>query len=331
MADWDELTGLSSETAVPLNLEAPQSALRQLITPTEDRFVRNHFPLPQPVSDTVEILGAVGEPRRVSFAALQQLPSETLTVTTECAGNHRAAIEPPVPGEPWTGGALSTSQWTGVPLERLLALAGLKESVVEIAFHAADQGYARSLPLAKAMERETLVAWEMNGAPIPHRFGGPVRLIVPAWYGMASVKWLQRIEALETPFQGEFQTERYQYGPDKPVTTMRVKSMFLDPRDGAMLRRGRVRIRGLAWGGEGGVVQVDISTGGDWRPARILGPFLPHAWRRFEYDWDAKTAGAFTLRSRARDAAGNLQPDRAEWNPLGYGANPIEQLEVRVE
>ena len=330
MSERDELTEVSPELRAPLNEETPRHALRQLITPVESRFARSHFPVPEVVPEQLDIGGAVGEPMRISLGQLRQLPSVTLTVTTECAGNHRAVIEPKVAGEPWTGGAISTSQWTGVPLERLLAWTGVKEAAVDVSFHAADAGYARSLPLAKAMERDTLVAWEMNGAPIPRRYGGPIRLVVPAWYGMASVKWLIRIEVLERPFEGEFQTDKYQYAPGVPVTVMRVKSTFLDPQDGATLRKGKNRIRGLAWGGEGGVVQVEVAIGGQWQNARILGPLLPHAWRRFELDWDAKAAGSFTLRCRARDAAGNLQPEQAEWNPAGYGANPVERIQVRV-
>lgn len=315
----------------PRNAETPPAAFRSLITPNADRFIREHFPQPARVPEFLEIGGAVGHPVRASLAELQELPAITLTVTTECAGNSRTALEPRVGGEQWTGGALSTSQWTGVPLERLLAWAGLKESAAELVFHSADGGYVRSLPVAKARDADTLVAWELNGEPIPPRFGGPLRLIVPDWYGMASVKWLARIEVVEAPFEGYFQTTRYVYEPGRPVTTMRVKSRFLDPAPSSVLKRGRVRVRGLAWGGEGGVVQVDVAIGADdYRPARLLGPTLPHAWRRFELDWEAKTPGRFELRCRARDAAGNLQPEAPEWNQLGYGVNPIERLTVEI-
>jgi DMSO/TMAO reductase YedYZ molybdopterin-dependent catalytic subunit len=322
----------------PLNIESPPEAFRSFLTPAEQRFVRSHFPVP-PVEPERElrIEGAVARPLALSPAELRALPARTVTVTTECAGNHRATLRPPTPGEQWGGGALSTAQWTGAPLALVLEKASVLEAAVEAVFRGSDcgdagdgAGFARSLPRDRALDRDTLIAWEMNGGPIPHQHGGPVRLIVPGWYGMASVKWLERIELVEEPFAGRFQTESYVYAPGAPVTWTRVKSMILEP--GPSARSGRLVIRGLAWGGQGGIERVEVALGctdRDWRPARLVGPALPYAWRRFELDWDAKP-GTYVLRSRAFDATGATQPDEPERNELGYGANGLLQRSVIV-
>lgn len=322
-----------------LNAETPVGALEQFITPVEYRFVRNHFPAPQIAPDhPVFIGGAVAHPLQLSPDELRAMHATTATVTTECAGNSRNTLVPPVQGEQWGQGAVATSQWTGVPLRDLLQRAGLKETALEILFAGADRGaqpgeqFIRSLPLDKALDPETLVAWEMNGAPIPLEFGGPLRLIVPGWYGMASVKWLERIEALEWPYAGPFQSESYVYAAGAPVTLMRPKSLFTEPARASILRAGAVQLRGLAWAGRG-LARVEISIGSsdrDWRPARLLGPALPHAWRRFELVWNVSAKGRYALRCRATDLTGESQPDSPERNPLGYGANGVEQLAVTI-
>jgi DMSO/TMAO reductase YedYZ molybdopterin-dependent catalytic subunit len=168
----------------------------------------------------------------------------------------------------------------------------------------------------------------MNGEPIPARFGGPLRLVVPGWYGMASVKWLARIEAVERPFAGEFQTRKYVYAPDRPVTRLRVKSMFVEVEE--PVRAGvPVRLGGLAWGADG-VRSVDVEIGRERHRARLVGPALPHAWRRFELDWTPVMPGLYVLGCRATDGNGEMQPDEPEWNALGYGNNAVQRLEVIV-
>jgi DMSO/TMAO reductase YedYZ molybdopterin-dependent catalytic subunit len=210
----------------PPNIESPPEAFRSFLTPAEQRFVRCHFPVPPAEPDReLRVDGAVARPLGLSPAGLRRLSSRTLTVTTECAGNHRATLSPPTPGDQWRGGAISTAQWTGAPLAAILEEAGVLETAVEAVFHGSDHGdgesFVRSLPRDRALDRDTLIAWELNGAPIPHLHGGPVRLIVPGWYGMASVKWLARIELVEEPFTGTFQTASYIYAPGVPVSLMR--------------------------------------------------------------------------------------------------------------
>ena len=302
------------ETPEPPNAEAGEGAFAHLITPAQKRFVRCHFPVPEiGESHTLELAGLFAAPRRLSLFELKAMPSSILTVVTECAGNGRTSLVPPIGGEQWGSGAVSTAQWTGTPLSLLLE--GLSENAVELVFTGADGGaYQRSLPREAALDPSVLLAWEMNGAPIPPVFGGPLRLIVPGWYGMASVKWLARIEAVDQPFEGEFQTEKYVYAPGEPVARVRVKSMFTRVRPGLA--------QGLAWGGDG-VSRVEVCVDGRWREARLVGPLLPHAWRRFEIDLPED---ARVLRCRAIDVRGVAQPDEPEWNELGYGANGTQQF-----
>ena len=320
-----------ADTSEPLSTEAGEGAFTHLVTPSALRFVRNHFPVPMLGEEhALELCGAFAQPLRLSMPQLRALPASTLTIVTECAGNGRAGLAPKVEGEQWNRGAVSTAQWTGAPLQALLERAGLLETAVELVFTGADTGaYQRSLPLEAALDPSTLLAWEMNGAPIPPRFGGPLRLVVPGWYGMASVKWLAKIEAVETPFAGQFQTRKYVYAPGAPVTKMRIKSMFTSLP--AELRAGvQARIGGLAWGGEG-VARVQVFAAARWHEARLLGPALPHAWRRFEIVWTPPLErGRYLLRCRATDACGEKQPSEPQWNEGGYGANGVQQLGVVV-
>jgi DMSO/TMAO reductase YedYZ molybdopterin-dependent catalytic subunit len=309
----------------PANAEASPDALALLITPAGQRFLRCHFPVPELGDDhAVRIEGAVTNPRVLTVEQLRALPAVTQTILTECAGNGRATLLPRVSGEQWNSLALSVAQWTGVPLRGLLEL---RETAVEVLFTGADGGeYQRSLPREVAMDPATLLAYEMNGTPIPPEFGGPVRLVVPGWYGMASVKWVDRIEAVEQPFQGEFQSRRYVYEPGVPVTRIRIKSMFTEVPE--VVRAGAPgRISGLAWGGEG-VGRVDVEIDGDLLQARLVGPALPHAWRRFELDWTPRTPGRHVLVCRATDIQGESQPDEPEWNELGYGNNAAQRIEL---
>jgi DMSO/TMAO reductase YedYZ molybdopterin-dependent catalytic subunit len=267
-----------------------------------------------------------------------------MTATTECAGNTRLSLAPPPPGEPWIAGAVATAQWTGVPLTEVIERCGLREDALELLFTGQDEGmvpghgqasYTRALPRAKALEPDVLLALEMNGAPIWPEHGGPLRLIVPGWYGMASVKWLVRIEALTAPFTGHFQAEHYlyiEYGAVAKVTRMRVKSIITSPAAGAAIAREPQVVRGFAWSGEGGIERVEVAFGGghEWREATLTGPALPHAWRAFEISWEPAEPGRHLIRSRATDTRGNRQPVAPRWNEQGYGANGVQTVVVQV-
>lgn len=334
----------------PFNAEAPLSALREACTPTKHFYVRSNFDVPMiaPSDWRLNIDGAVDHPSELSLDELRSLPARTLTSTMECAGNSRTSLSPLPKGEPWGSGAISTAVWRGVPLRNVLERAKLRSTVVELMFVGADRGivegsneplsFARSLPLDTAHHPDTLLVYEMNGEPLPAEHGGPVRLLVPGWYGMASVKWLTHITALEQPFTGFFQAQRYileLQGRDnkEPLGEMRVKSIITGPQMGEILAQGRQSISGVAWSGAGAIRSVEISLegGGAWHQARLLGDVTPYTWRQWEYEWDVKRPGRHVLRSRATDEYDHLQPEVAEWNRLGYANNSVQSVVVQVQ
>jgi len=333
----------------PFNAEAPIAALGDVCTPVRNFYVRSNFATPNIVPDRwrLSVAGAIEHSLDLSLEILRALPAQTLPVTLECAGNDRLGFSPLPQGEPWGSGAVSTAIWRGASLGNILEQAGLKPAAVEVLFEGADHGqvegkddvisFARSLPTKKALDPHTLLVYEMNGLPLPREHGGPVRLLVPDWYGVASVKWLARITALEQPFTGHFQTDRYVLDrPGNPVReplqTMRVKSLITSHATGDTLQAGRHLITGMAWSGDAPVTRVEIRGGGDedWQPARLLGEPQPHAWRQWEWEWEVTRPGRHVLRSRATDQHGHTQPDLAEWNRLGYANNGIQLMVVEV-
>lgn len=331
--------------AEPLCAETPVRLLTAPITPAPSVYVRSNFALP-PLDAThvIEVGGAVRSPFVVSLAELAALPQRHVTVTMECAGNGRLGMDPLPTGEPWRFGAVSTTTWSGVSLRTLLERAGLELDVVEILGHGADAGprddadgevrFARSLPIADAMHPDTLVATHMAGEPLSYDHGAPVRLIVPGWYGMASVKWLARLEAITTPFTGYFQQQRYVYEVDgvvEPVRRARVKSMITSPIDGGSCGRA-VLVQGWAWSGAGPIARVELAVNDApiWIEAALGTPVSAYAWTPFEAELVLPGAGAATIRSRATDMAGNTQPERIPWNRLGYGNNGIRTVAVMV-
>lgn len=332
--------------AEPFNAETPHEALREPVTPTPLHYVRSNFSLPDHPG-TVTIGGAVERPLTLTLDELRAMPATTLTVTLECAGNGRIGLMPLPTGEPWAGNAVGTARWTGVPLHLILERAVPRADGVEVYFVGADHGpykggpdipFGRSLALARALDPATqvLVAWGMNDAPLTADHGAPLRLLVPGWYGMASVKWLARIEVLTTPYEGQFQTKSYQFEwPDRPreaVTTMRPRALFTDPAPGDTLPRGPYTVRGKAWSGTGPITAVDVSIdgAGEWQPARVTPPAGPYQWQEWSFDWGGADAGRHVLRARATDASGASQPDSPEWNRLGYGNNAAQVLVVYV-
>jgi DMSO/TMAO reductase YedYZ molybdopterin-dependent catalytic subunit len=323
----------------PLNAEAAHPALAAAITPPGAHYVRSNFDAPaiDAAEHLIAVEGAVAEPFTLAAHDLASLPQRSVTVTLECAGNSRMGMSPLPHGEPWATGAVSTASWSGPSLATLLDRAGLRDDVIEILVSGADRGtpsgareatrFARALPLDRARDPDVILAVEMNGSPLPPEHGAPARLIVPGWYGMASVKWVARIAALTTPYEGWFQHERYVYlnGRERrPVDVVRVKSMIVAPEGNTGVARGRVTVWGWAWSGAAPVAAVDVALDGEaWQPAALDPPLAPHAWRRFTASIDVAAAGRHVLRARARDAAGRVQPDVAAWNEHGYGNNAI--------
>ncbi|WP_028057538.1 sulfite oxidase [Candidatus Solirubrobacter pratensis] len=338
----------------PYNAEAPPEALGGEITPTGQHYVRSNFALPAH-DGKLEVGGAVEHPTTLTLDDLRAMPAHERAVTLECAGNGRLEMRPLPTGEPWGDYAVSTARWTGALLADVLTQARPAADGVDVRFEGADHGayhlqpilpetdnddlaFVRALPLAHAADpaAEILIAYEMNGEPLTADHGAPFRIIVPHWYAVASVKWLKRIDVLTEPYTGEFQTGHYMYEwpdrPPEPVDVMRVRARITDPAAGSTMSSGTCTVRGKAWSGTGPVTRVDVSlTGeGEWHAARLDPPSAPYHWQDWAFDWEANDVGRHTLRARATDAAGNVQPEVPPWNRLGYGNNAIEVIYVDV-
>lgn len=319
----------------------PTKALALDVLPTELHFVRSHFGIPAYGSEdwTLEIDGAVERAGRVSLSYLKKFSMRTQTVVLECAGHRRNEFEPGVVGLQWGVGAISEARWTGISLSELLREASPTDSACEVLFEGADHGpherggehevpFARAMPLERALADDVLLAWEMNGHPIPPKHGAPLRLIVPGCYGVASVKWLHRISVLDHAFAGPFQTDDYQLGGE-PLQDMRVNSLILEPADGDVLRAGTADVSGVAWGGRGGLARVEVRlVGGEWREARVTQGNEPAGFHR----WRAALRlppGELRLEVRAQDRTGASQPRRPVWNPRGYANNSVHGIRLR--
>lgn len=347
-------TELTMINPAPYNAEAPAAALAGDITSTEMHYVRSNFPVPDH-DGTLKIGGAVSTPTMLTLADLRVMQSHEVAVTLECAGNGRLGMQPLPTGEPWGDYAVSTARWTGVALREVLEQVAPRAGGIEVRFEGADHGayhltpvlpdadrsdmsFVRALPLSHAMDPDSgiLIAYLMNGQPLGPDHGAPFRLIVPHWYAVASVKWLKRIDVLTEPYTGEFQTGHYMFQwpdrPHEPVSLMRVRARITDPLPGAMINRGTYTVRGKAWSGTGPVSRVEVSlTGeGDWYAAQLEPPTSPYQWQDWSFTWRAGDVGRHTLRARATDRAGNVQPDVPPWNRLGYGNNAIEVSYVDV-
>jgi fatty-acid peroxygenase len=332
----------------------PLEGLRYPVTPSGMHYVLQHFDIPQLASEgyVLRIDGDVTRPLQLTLADLQARPHVTKQVLLECAGTGRAALIPRPALWLWQDEAMGCAEWTGTPLRPLLEEAGLHKDVVEIVFSGHDRGFAegvehafeRSLPLAEAPRDDVLLAWAMNGQPLPPQHGFPLRLIVPGWYGVASVKWLDRIAASTRPFRGVQQSVLYRYkhdadDPGLPVTRQNPHAVLIPPGEPEARDRhrflppGRVTVTGRAWSGWAPVTRVEFSAdaGRTWRQARLQPPPARFAWAEWSIDWDA-APGQYTLCCRATDALGNVQPDQGDdmWNREGYGVNAVQRVEVTV-
>jgi len=343
--------GLVVHRAHPLNCETSIPALiGGVVMPNARFYVRNHFDTPRldPLSWRLEVTGLVERPLRLSLRDLHSMRSETLVATLECAGNGRSAFDPPAEGEQWQLGAVSTAEWTGVPLAEVLGRAGLRPDALEVVFRGADQGNAgdaagpihfeRSLPVTDAGHPGSLLAYAMNGEPLPLEHGYPLRLIVPGWYAVASVKWLTEIEIIGSPFTGFFQTQRYVYETRRngtvtrePVRLQHVRSVITQPSAGQQVTAGDLVVRGVAWSGAAPIDKVEVSIGGGpWQNARLIGQPHRHSWQWWELLTRIDDPGETTLRARATDLARRTQPDRPQWNRLGYGGNAVHNVPLHV-
>lgn len=347
--------GLIIRQRQPENLEFPFDTLDAFLTPNDRFYVRSHFATPVlPVADwRLRVEGAVDRPFEIGFDELRRMDARTMPATLECAGNGRVFLAPAARGVQWELGAVSNAEWTGVPLGALLRHAGVSAGAVDVVLEGADSGeikdppkpagpihFARSLPIAKAMRPETLLAYKMNGVDLPRAHGFPVRAVVPGWYGVASVKWLTRIVVMDTAYKGHFQTVEYatferQNGlPVRvPITEMQVKASIARPVTHEVIPAGAAyTIAGAAWSGESPLQRVEVSTdgGATWARASFNDRSHANAWRLWSYTWRAPRNGVATLMARATDAAGRTQPMQRDADRDNYLVSHVIPIEVEV-
>ena len=347
----------------PLNLEMPFSNVDSFITPTESFYVRTHFPIPAIDRDAwwLYVEGEVEKPFAINYEQLITLPTLTAQVTLECAGNNRNFLEPKVKGVQWRLGAVGNAEWTGLQLSALLDRAIPKPNACEVILEGADCGmledpksppgelkFSRSIPLEKA-RRDVLLVYKMNGAELPAEHGFPLRAIVPGWYAMASVKWLQRVIVTDRPFTGYYQTIDYAYwrrvesahwqrgeafAELTPLTEMQVKAEIALPAEGEIVAaNSAVCVRGAAWACDAKIAKVELSTDGGvtWNEAKLLGECNLNAWQLWEFDWTTPAQPAKqTLIARATDSRGRTQPAHRDPDRGTYMINHLLPIEVEV-
>ncbi len=335
------------------NRGMPLEALRYPITPTGIHYLLVHFDIPGVEASAwrLDVAGLVKNPITLDLDAIRHRLAVHLPVTMECAGNGRALLDPRPVSQPWLLEAIGTAEWTGTPLRGILEDAGVLAEAVELVFTGLDRGiqgdipqaYQRSLTIEDAMREEVILAYEMNGRPLEPQHGYPLRLVVPGWYGMTSVKWLARIEAVDRHFDGYQMEGSYRYSQSAddcgdPVSLIRVRSLMLPPGDPDFLTRtrvlspGPVTLTGRAWAGRLQVTRVEVSTDGGktWNDARLGDSPGPYAWREWSFDWQA-TSGHHELAVRATDIEGNTQPYGQFWTYQGMGNNAAHRVPVIVE
>jgi DMSO/TMAO reductase YedYZ molybdopterin-dependent catalytic subunit len=339
----------------PPNLEMPFEALDGFITPTKSFYVRTHFPVPKIDKNAwrLRVEGEVEKPFEIGYDELIKLASKKIPVTLECAGNNRSFLEPKVKGVQWGLGAVGNAEWTGVALSILLDRAGVKPVAREIIMEGADRGkledpksppgelnFARSIPINKALD--VLLAYKMNDVDLPTEHGFPLRAIVPGWYAMASIKWLQRIVLMARPFNGYYQTLDYAFWKRRgdnaelvPLSKMEIKAEIARPREGETVpANSNVRVQGAAWIGEGEITEVELSVDGgkNWSKTELLGEAKPNAWRLWEFDWKTPgQSGTATLMARAIDSNGRTQPTSRDWDRGTYMINHLLPIVVEVK
>jgi DMSO/TMAO reductase YedYZ molybdopterin-dependent catalytic subunit len=335
------------------NHSMPLEALRYEITPIGLHYLLIHFDIPavDPNDWALTVGGRVRHPMQLSLEQLKARPSTTLAVTLECAGNGRARLSPRPLSQPWLVEAVGTAEWTGTRLGPLLDEAGLLDQGGDVVFTGIDRGiqgdveqhYERSLPLAECRREEMLLAYAINGQPLPPQHGFPLRLIVPGWYGMAHVKWLRAITVLGSSFGGFQQATAYHYrrtedDPGVPVTRMLPRALMVPPGIPDFMSRvrflapSRLVLSGRAWSGFAPITKVEVSVDGgfSWAEADLGDPPSAYAWSPWSYTWNATVPGEYELSVRASDVAGNVQPIDGNWNREGVENNAVQRVRVVV-
>lgn len=324
--------------------EMPMAGMDDFITPNEKFFIRSNGPVSvdiDPADWRLSVTGHVDNELELSLDDLKAMDTRKITAWIECSGNSRGRFEhePTQPeGTAWGNGAIGNVEWTGVRLADILAEAGVKDGAVDVVSQGGDfEDMKRGLPIEFATGPHVMIVWEMNGEDIPKPNGGPVRLLVPGWGGIASTKWIVGLDVLDTSFEGHFNVESYVYVNAegtvlRPVREMGPKSVITIPYTD--IDAGSQSVSGFAWSGWGGITDVEVSTDGgeNWEEAEITHEAGPTSWVRFEYTWEAKPGDAI-LQSRATDSRGLVQPtfDEVDWNARGYGMNAIYEVPITVK
>ena len=346
---------LLARSVRPPDFETPVALLDSYITPIEHFYVRSHLPVPAQLDAaawTLKVGGEVNSPVSLSIDEIKKLPAVTITHTLECAGNGRAFFDPSVAGIQWEKGAVGTARFTGARLSDVLKRVGVKSTARNVEMHAADRplgtmpAFVRQVPMAKAMHPDTLLAYDMNGQPIPAVHGFPLRAIVPGWEGAYSVKWLTTLNVLDKDSDSFWVATGYRYPTRRvapgaavdpkdmaPLVGLAVKSLITKPAAGASFPAGRVAVAGFAWAGENDVTKVDVSidNGATWQAARLTGEQAKYAWRRFEHEFAATKPESVLILSRAADSRGHVQPAVSQWNPSGYLWNQYDSVRVEIK
>ena len=353
------------------NSGIPLEILKHDVTPVGMHYLLTHFDIPYVEKGddwTLEVNGLINNEQVLTLADLEQMPAKDQVVTMECAGNGRTLQHPRWRSMPWTCEAVGTAKWTGTSLRHVFEATGLDQSATTIVFSGADAGvdsgqlhcFERSLSIEQAMQEEVMLAWKINDQTLPPQHGYPLRLVVPGWYGMASVKWLNKITVTDKPFEGYQQVKTYTFRQSAdeiglPVSHMRVRSLMVPPgipdwyTRRRLLGQGQTRLQGRAWSGAGvavTTVQVAVQTiedesddGSDsstsldelrWHDAKLQSQTSPFSWQGWQYDWTADP-GHHRLFCRARNADGQVQPLQPPWDRGGFGNNAVQAVDVWVE
>jgi sulfite oxidase len=344
----EDLKGLGKDrqllvvTQEPLNVETPLHLLDTPLTPVERMFMRNNHELlaPDAGSWSLTIDGLVRQPLTLTLADLLELPAQRYAAVLECSGNGRSAFAEagtPTEGLPWNQGAVACAEWSGAPLSLIFERAGVEAAALQ-AECAGDgaEPFVRGVDVSKLIG-DALLAYAVNGQPIPAAHGGPVRLVVPGWGGVNWVKWLSHMRLIPHESQSPFNQERYVRLDAAgqligKVRELQVKSIITGPSAGARLDPGPVEVKGWAWSAGKPIVRVEVSAdgGATWHDAELGDESLgPWAWRRFSWRWEA-ASGEHILAARATDSAGDTQPTVAPFNLLGYLNNAIQKVPVEV-
>lgn len=349
---------LIARVSRPYDAETPVREFTSFLTPNHRFFVRSHFgpPAPELITEAnwrLRVGGLTDQPLELALKDLAQFERVTITAVVQCSGNGRAFHRPKVPGVQWERGAVGNAQWTGVRLRDVLAKAGLRPGAKHVQFKGADRPvvssvplFVRSIPLEKALHPDTMLAYEMNGRPLPLLHGAPVRVITPGWMADSCIKWLTDITVRTDEAQGYYMQTAYRVPvtaiqPNSglpgtsmvPVEAMVVKSLIASPADGAQVGQGPVTVQGVAWGGEASVAVVELSfdEGNTWEQARLAGQDEPYAWRQWQFLWKPKMSGSATILCRATDDRGQVQPQSSPWNPSGFLWNGWDRVTVMVQ